>query len=81
MARGISVIICSHNPWQAYLQRVLDALRIQTLPPEHWEVLLIDNASCEPLAFSWDLSWHLNAKHVREDDASARRFLRAGIQT
>jgi glycosyltransferase involved in cell wall biosynthesis len=68
MAIEISVIICAHNPRRAYLQRVLDALRNQTLPPEHWEVLLIDNASVEPLRFSWDLSWHLNANHVREDE-------------
>ena len=68
MAFEISVIVCAHNPRRAYLQRVLDALRDQTLRLEQWELLLIDNACREPLALSWDLSWHSNAAHVREDE-------------
>jgi hypothetical protein len=64
----LSVIICTHNPRPGYLHRVLDALKAQTLPPEQWELLLIDNASKEPLAGKWDLSWHPHARHVREDE-------------
>jgi glycosyltransferase involved in cell wall biosynthesis len=64
----ISVVICSHNPRKDYLDRVLDALKAQTLPKEQWELLLIDNASNESLAKSWDLSWHPRARHVREDE-------------
>ena len=63
----ISVIICTHNPRLDYLRRVLGALHAQKLPKEQWELLLIDNASNEPLAKSWDLSWHPNARHIRED--------------
>ena len=62
-----SAIICSHNPRENYLQRVLDALKAQTLPTQDWELLLVDNASTEPLAKRFDLSWHPNACHVRED--------------
>lgn len=64
----ISVIICTHNPRADYLQRVLDALKGQTLPRERWELLLIDNASREPLAKQWDLSWHPQARHIREEE-------------
>ena len=64
----ISVIICTHNPRQDYLRRVLDALKAQTLPKEQWELLLIDNASRQSLAKVWDLSWHPHARHIREDD-------------
>ncbi|HTR43348.1 MAG TPA: glycosyltransferase [Pseudomonadales bacterium] len=64
---AISVIICSHNPRENYLRRVLDALRAQTLPAKEWELLLIDNASAEPLAGRFDLSWHPNGRHMRED--------------
>ena len=64
----ISVIICTHNPRQDYLRRVLDALRAQTLPKEQWELLLVDNASKEPVARNWDLSWHPHARHIREDE-------------
>lgn len=52
----------------AYLQRVLDAFKVQTLSKEQWELLLIDNASQEPLAGKWDLSWHPQARHIREDE-------------
>ena len=64
----ISVIICTHNPRADYLTRTLGALKAQTLPKEQWELLVIDNASKEPLANSWNLSWHSNARHVREDE-------------
>jgi glycosyltransferase involved in cell wall biosynthesis len=64
----ISVIICTHNPRADYLRRVLDALKMQTLPKEQWELLLIDNASKVALANSWDLSWHPHARHVREEE-------------
>jgi glycosyltransferase involved in cell wall biosynthesis len=61
-----SLIICTHNPGP-YLQRALDGLRAQSLPTTQWELLLIDNASSERLSDVWDLSWHPNARHVRED--------------
>jgi glycosyltransferase involved in cell wall biosynthesis len=63
----LSVIICTHNPKADYLQRVLDALAAQTLPPSQWDLLLIDNASDDSLASRCDLSWHPRARIVRED--------------
>ncbi len=71
-----SVVICTHNPRSDYLCRVLDGLRHQSLPYDQWELLLVDNASEPALASHWDLSWHPNARHLREDElglASARR--------
>jgi hypothetical protein len=62
----LSVILCTHNPREDYLRRVLAALREQTLPKEQWELLLIDNASGVPLAGRWDLAWHPRARHIRE---------------
>lgn len=64
---AVSVIICSHNPREDYLRRVLDALQAQTLPAKDWELLLVDNASETPLAGRVDLSWHSNGRHVREE--------------
>jgi glycosyltransferase involved in cell wall biosynthesis len=76
----LSVIICTHNPRKSYFSRVLEALRIQTLDKEQWELLVIDNASTEPLEQCWDLSWHPHARHVREDqlglDAARQRGMR-----
>jgi len=64
----ISVIICTFNPREDYLRRVLDGLRAQTLPQEQWELLLIDNASQPPVMDGFDLSWHPHARHVREEE-------------
>ena len=75
----ISVIVCTHNPREDYLRRVLEALRAQTLPAREWELLLVDNASEKPLANRFDLSWHPNARHVREDRVGKAHALLRGI--
>jgi len=62
----LSVILCTHNPRPDYLRRTLDALRAQTVPPDRWELLLVDNSSTHRLADSWDLSWHPNGRHILE---------------
>jgi len=77
---NLSVVICSHNPREDYLRRVLDALKAQTLSTEQWELLLIDNASKEPLAKSWDLSWHPHARHIREDELGLTPARLCGIK-
>jgi GT2 family glycosyltransferase len=66
-ALKISVIICTHNPRVAYLRRTIESLQKQSLPTNEWEFLLIDNASQTRLSDEWDLSWHTDARHVRED--------------
>jgi hypothetical protein len=75
----ISVIICTHNPREDYLRRVLEALRAQTLPTTDWELLLVDNASEKPLAAAWDISWHPNARHVLEEKIGKTHALLRGI--
>ena len=62
----LSVILCTHNPRPHYLRRVLEGLRAQTLPLEQWELLLVDNASTEPLVDRVDLGWHPYARHIDE---------------
>ena len=76
----ISVIICTHNPRADYLQRVLEALKEQTLPREQWELLLIDNASKQPLAETWDLAWHPQARHIRENELGLTAARLRGIK-
>jgi glycosyltransferase involved in cell wall biosynthesis len=63
----ISIVICTHNPREDYLQRVLSALKEQTLPKTEWELLLVDNASNIQLTGKWDLSWHPSSRIIRED--------------
>ncbi len=76
---AVSVIICSHNPREDYLRRVLAALKAQTLPTKDWELLLVDNASKEPLAKRVDLFWHPNARHIREDKVGLTHARLRGI--
>jgi glycosyltransferase involved in cell wall biosynthesis len=62
----LSVVICSHNPNRNYLRKALHALQMQSLPQEHWELLLIDNLSHAPLSSDYDLAWHTNSRHILE---------------
>jgi glycosyltransferase involved in cell wall biosynthesis len=64
----VTVIVCSCNPRSDYLQRVLVALRHQTLSKSEWELLLIDNCSADSLKTRVDLGWHPSARVVREEE-------------
>ncbi len=43
----LSVILPTHNPDPARLQRSLSGLRAQTLPTDRWETILVNNASTD----------------------------------
>ena len=45
----LSVVLATHNPQRTNLAKVLQALNQQTLPATSWEVLIIDNASHQPV--------------------------------
>jgi glycosyltransferase involved in cell wall biosynthesis len=64
----LSAVICTHNPRRDYLDATLASIRAQTGIPigTKWELLIIDNASREPLAGTLDLSWHANARVINE---------------
>lgn len=62
----ISVITCTHNPRAKYLEETVGALRRQTHPFSRWEYLLIDNASSLEGAPALDLTWHPEARTIRE---------------
>jgi glycosyltransferase involved in cell wall biosynthesis len=80
MTVEISVITCSHNPRPDYLQRVIDALRNQTLAKSRWQYLLIDNLCNQPLSARVDLSWHPNAVHLREEKLGLTHARLRGIR-
>lgn len=64
----VSVVICAHDSRENYLERVFEALCAQTLTQDRWELLLVDNASKQPLSERWDIGWHYSARHIREDE-------------
>lgn len=71
----LSVIICCHNPRRDYLARVLEALKGQTLSTNNWELLVVGNASEDPVSANHNISWHPNARHVREDEFGSIYFV------
>lgn len=64
----LSVVICTHNPREDFLQRVILGLKAQTLTDTHWELLLVDNGSKIPIAGWVNLSWHPHARHIHEGE-------------
>jgi glycosyltransferase involved in cell wall biosynthesis len=76
----VSVVICTHNPRAEYLRQTLEALRKQTLPIEKWELLLIDNASRERVANTWDISWHSQGRHILEENVGLTFARLRGIE-
>ncbi|MDC0302820.1 glycosyltransferase [bacterium] len=76
----ISVVICTYNPREDYLKRTLDSLSEQVFSNDDWELLLVDNASDSRLSEIWDLSWHPNSRHVREDEPGLTAARLCGIR-
>lgn len=62
------------------MQRVLDALALQTLSHQEWELILVDNASDTDLASEIDLACHPNARIVREATLGLTAARLRGIQ-
>ncbi|MFB9844070.1 glycosyltransferase [Mucilaginibacter ginsenosidivorans] len=62
----LSVIIPTYNPNPERLSRVLEALRDQSLGPQHWQLVIVDNNSSNGVLGHMDLSWHPNHQIVAE---------------
>lgn len=45
-----------------------------------WEFLLVDNASDVSLSSLWDISWHPNARHMREEELGVAIARRRGMR-
>lgn len=76
MPPTLSVIVPTHRPHAGRLQRTLAGLRRQTLPASDWELLVIDNASPNPIDDSALAAGPVNQRVVREEElglTSARR--------
>ncbi len=65
----LSIVLCTYNPEKSTLKRVISALQMQTLSPNEWELIVIDNKSDQPLLNWLDISWHPNSSVVIEKQA------------
>ncbi len=81
MSLSCSVLLPTYSPRLPILSQVLRALQDQTLPLDQWELILIDNATPDPdLVKQCDLSWHPNAKIVRESQTGLTSARLCGIK-
>ena len=76
----LSVIIPAHNPDAARLRRTLAGLRAQTLTTDHWETVLVDNASSPALDLaSWADAAPGNLRLVHEPELGLTAARRRGF--
>ena len=61
-----------------YLDRVLEALRLQTLSLDRWELVFVDNASSHDVAINLD--WQPQARIVREEELGVTQARLTGIR-
>lgn len=76
---SISVIVCTHNPREDYLNTTLAALRMQSLDLNQWEFLIVDNASSTPVTTKFDCSWHPHSNCFRENNVGLTHARLCGI--
>src|SRR5207244_4152321 len=77
----LSVIIPTHNPTARRFERTLKGLKAQTLDYSSWELLVVDNATPDrEYVAGFDLSWHPNARIIREEKLGLTAARLAGIK-
>ena len=77
---SLSVVICTYNSRLDYLDRTIDGLRAQSVPWDDWELIVVDNASTEPLVDRIDLAWHPRGRVVREEQRGKTHAVVRGIR-
>jgi glycosyltransferase involved in cell wall biosynthesis len=76
----LTIIICTRNPRQEYFAQCLTALEMQTLRGDEWELVLVDNASLPDKTPQPNLSWHPQARLVREEQVGLTPARLRGIR-
>ena len=62
----LSVIISTFNPSVSRFSQTLNSLKDQTIAPEFWELIIIDNNSTNNFTNELDLNWHPQISIFRE---------------
>jgi len=76
----LSVVICTHNPRKDFLSRTVEGLGRQTLPSSRWELLVIDNASTEPIGNRFAASGQPRPRVNRQELFGLRSTRLSGIK-
>jgi glycosyltransferase involved in cell wall biosynthesis len=80
-AAQLTVVIPTYNPRMDHFDRVLASLRAQTVAPESWDLLIVDNNSAPPLAERTDVSWHPRGRIVVEATQGKMHAIRTAFAT
>jgi glycosyltransferase involved in cell wall biosynthesis len=80
MGITVSVVLCTFNPDHERMQRSIDALAMQTLAQEEWELVIVDNASEAPVREA-GFSVPGNARFIHQPKAGLVHARVAGIQS
>lgn len=75
----ISVVIPTRNPDPASLERVVEALAGQALPPPQWEVVLVDNGSAPPVSVDSLRRIPASVRRVEEPQPGLSQARRTGV--
>jgi serine acetyltransferase/GT2 family glycosyltransferase len=76
----ISVVLATYNRL-APLRVTLEALRVQTLPPEAYEVIIVDDGSREPVAPHLEgVSFPFSLRTLRQDNAGQAAARQLGVE-
>ncbi|MEJ1971704.1 MAG: glycosyltransferase [Lacunisphaera sp.] len=78
----LTVIIPTHNPHPERLRRTLAGLREQTLPPDQWECIVVDNASTPPVdSATLTSAGPATLRLVRESQPGLTHARKAGLRS
>lgn len=77
----ISLVLCTHNPKPFMLERCLGSVAAQTLDPERFELIVIDNCSTPPLTVEPLEAWARRPVRLVREDRPGLAFARvAGFE-
>lgn len=76
----LSVVICTYNPNVDILSPVLKALKIQSLPINNWELIIVDNNSSINSVQELEIAWHTDSKIVVEKNQGLAYARIRGVQ-
>jgi glycosyltransferase involved in cell wall biosynthesis len=76
---SISVIVCTHNPRADYFAATREALRVQTMTPSDWELMIVDNNSRPGAVPADSVSWHPHGRIIAEKELGLTHARLRGI--
>ena len=75
----LSVIVCTYNPQLNIFNKVLSALKNQTLNQQYWQLLIVDNNSKPAISELINIQWHSKAAIIVENKIGLSHARMAGF--